>query len=112
MPKYLVVYHAPTAVMQQMASLSAEQQKQGMDAWMAWAKSCGNALLDLGTPLGNGKSVSPGGTADSDKEVCGYSMIEANSMNAAIELLRNHPHFHMPGQCSIEVHEGLALPGM
>ena len=112
MPKYLVVYHAPTAVVEQMAGLSPEEQKAGMDAWMAWASSCGPAPVDLGTPLANGKSLTPDATIDSDKQVCGYSIMEADSMDSAVGMLKDHPHFKTPGQCTIEVHEALALPGM
>lgn len=111
MSRFLVVYHAPTAVMDQMASMSPEQQKAGMDAWMTWAKSCGDALVDLGMPLANGKSVTPAGTVGSDKEVCGFSVMQADSMDNVIGLLKTHPHFMMPGQCSIEVHEAMPLPG-
>ena len=112
MTKFFVVYHASTDVLQQMQSSTPAEQKAGMDAWMAWAKECGSAVVDLGMPLANGKSIMPKAVKDSTKEVCGYSILQANSMDAVVKLLQKHPHFQTPGQCSIEVHEALVMPGM
>ena len=112
MKKFLVVYHATSGAMEQMATLTPAQQKAGMDEWMSWAKEVGSALVDLGSPLGNGMSLASKGAVASAKEVAGYSVMQAESMNAVLGLLKRHPHFRMPGQCSIEVHEALALPGM
>jgi hypothetical protein len=112
MKKYVVVYHAPEDVMAQMAMATPEQAKAGMEAWMAWAKRCGAALVDLGAPLAHGKSLTSSGATRSTKQVCGYSVMQADSMDTVIGLLKTHPHFMTPGQCSIEVHEAQALPGM
>lgn len=112
MKKFIVVYHAPLSALAQMQEATPEQSKAGMDAWMTWAKECGSALVDSGAPLGNGKSLSPSATAESSKEVCGYSVMQAESMDAATKLPKKHPHFMMSGQCTIEVHEALPLPGM
>lgn len=111
MKRYMVVYHAPAAVMEQMARLTPEQARAGMNAWQQWAGRCGPALVDLGTPLANGRSVTPGGVTASKREVCGYSMLQAASLDDAVRLVKDHPHFQMPGQCTIEVHEALPLPG-
>ena len=112
MQKYLVVYHASSDAMAQMAKTTPEQAKMGMAAWMDWAKQCGSALVDLGTPLAHGKALTSKGASGSNKEVCGYSIMQGDSMDAVLGLLKKHPHFMTPGQCSIEVHEALALPGM
>ena len=112
MKKFIVVYHASTSAMEQMGGATPEQAKAGMDAWMSWAQECGSALVDLGAPLGGGMSVTPTATAKSTKEVCGYSIMQADSMDGVLGLLKKHPHFMMPGQCTIEVHEAMPLPGM
>jgi hypothetical protein len=112
MKKFLIVYHASASAAEQMAKATPAQAKAGMDMWMSWAKACGPALVDLGTPLAHGKSLTPKGTAASTKEVCGYSVMQADSMETVLGMLKKHPHFGTPGQCSIEVHEALALPGM
>lgn len=112
MKKYIVLYHAPQSAMQKMANVSPEDAKKGMEPWMAWAQKAGDRMVDLGTPLGNGQQVTKSGTTPSNKEVVGYSILQANSMDEAVELLKSHPHLDWVDGCSIEVHEALPLPGM
>lgn len=108
MKNFLVLYQAPISAMEQMASATPEQAKAGMDAWMAWAQK---AVVDLGLPVGNGTSITKGAVAKGASKIAGYSILQAESMQAATALLEGHPHLHVPG-ASIEVLEGLPLPGM
>ena len=55
MNKYLVLYNSPASAAEQMANATPEQAKAGMDAWMAWAQKSGEAVVDLGMPLGDGR---------------------------------------------------------
>ena len=48
MKKFIVIYHAPKDAMEQTAGMSKEDQAKGMQAWMTWAKNCGDKLVDLG----------------------------------------------------------------
>jgi hypothetical protein len=112
MNKYLVLYRSSTSAREQMASATSEQMKAGMDAWMAWAQRAGDAVVDLGAPLGNGGRVDAQGVSGDGGEVSGFSVLQADSRDAVFELLRGHPHLQMPGGSSIEVHEYLPLPGM
>jgi len=43
-------------------------------------------------------------------DLAGYSILEAVSRDAMMELLQGHPHFHTPGG-QVEVHEMLSMPG-
>ncbi len=81
-------------------------------AWMAWAAKVGDGMVDFGTPLANGVSVTPDGTSPSTREVAGYSIIDAADMDTALALAKDHPHLNMPGGCTVEVHEALPVPGM
>ena len=113
MKKFLVIYHTPTEAAKQMAKTSKEDQAKGMEAWMAWAQKCGDQLVDMGAPLMGGQRLSPGGkSTNSNKEVNGYSILQANDMKEAIGLLQGHPHLGWNADCTIEVHETMALPGM
>lgn len=112
MKKFIVLYHASGDAAQKMAAASPEEMKKGMEPWMDWAKKCGSGLVDMGTPLGNGKKVTKNGTKPSDKEVIGYSILQAMSMDEAVEMLNGHPHLDWTDSCEIEVHECLPLPGM
>lgn len=111
MAKFVFIYHAPQTPAEATPP-TPEQMQEVMGAWMAWADRVGEGLIDLGTPLAGGVNVTPEGTSPSTREVVGYSLIEAESMDAALELAAAHPHLNMPGGCTIEVHEAQPLPGM
>jgi hypothetical protein len=85
-----------------------------MELWMAWATKVGAALVDLGSPLsGVGTVTSSGPQAETSRPfVGGFSILEADSVDAANKLLNDHPHFHATGDASIEVLEFLPIPGM
>jgi imidazoleglycerol phosphate synthase glutamine amidotransferase subunit HisH len=112
MKKFMVMYHAPIDALQQTAGASKEEMEEGMKAWMVWAEKCGDKLVDLGTPLANGmKLLYQGDPESSERQVCGYSVLQAESMEEAKELLTGHPHLGWNPACEIEIHESMALPG-
>ena len=107
MARFLVLYRAPVSAREQMANVTPEQAQAGMEVWEAWAGRAGDAIVDLGAPLGDA-SIVGGGEAYGD--LAGYSILEAASHDAVMELLQDHPHFHTPGG-QVEVHESLPVPG-
>lgn len=112
MSKFIFVYHAPQTPADA-APPSPEEMEQVMGAWMGWAGRVGEGMVDFGTPLAGGVRVaSDGSVAPSERQVVGYTIIEADSAEAALELAQAHPHLQMPGGCEIEVHEAQAIPGM
>lgn len=111
MNKFLVLYHAPVSVMEQMANATPEQMKAGMDAWMAWAKKADSAVVDLGLPLGAGKTIDQAAIKDNSSSLSGFSILQADSVDALTGLLKEHPHLQMPG-ASIQVFESMRPPGM
>ncbi len=111
MKKFLVLYKAPTTAFDQMKKATPEQQKAGMEAWMAWGKSAAGSIVDMGAPLGKSLKVTKGGSASpATNELGGYSILQAESKEALAESLKNHPHFMMPDG-SIEIVEFLPMPG-
>ena len=112
MKKFIVIYHASEDSAQKMASAIPEEMKKGMEPWMEWAKKCGSGLVDMGAPLANGQKVTKNGTSPSDKDVVGYSVLQAENMEKAVEMLKGHPHLDWTDSCEIEVHEAMPLPGM
>jgi hypothetical protein len=111
MKKFLVLYSANVSAGEQIAKTTPEMAKAGMDAWMAWAKKAGSAVVDLGMPLGNPMKVTPTAATPGSSQVAGFSILQAESSNAIAERLKQHPHFKAPGG-RIEVFEFLSLPGM
>lgn len=77
---------------------------------MAWAEKCGDKLLDLGAPLMGGLKLKPdGGSEMSIREVCGYSILQAESMDDARSLMDGHPHLAWTDGCEIEIYESLPM---
>jgi hypothetical protein len=103
--KYLVLYRSNMTAGDQMAQSTPEQAQAGMDAWTAWAERAGDAIVDLGTPLG---VVDAGG--DSGDPIGGYSILQAESNEALSDVLEGHPHKMTGG--TIETLECLQIPGM
>jgi hypothetical protein len=114
MPKYLVLYRSSVPATEQMATSDPEAAKAGMELWMTWAGRVGNAMADMGSPLGSVATVTATGSSAkaSSPFIGGFSVLEADSVDAAKKLLDDHPHFHAPGDPSIEMLEFLPIPGM
>jgi hypothetical protein len=111
MAKYVFIYHA------RMTPADAtppdpEQMEAVMGQWNAWAAKVGDGMIDFGTPLAGGTRVTTEGTSPSTRDVAGYSILEADDFEAALDLASSHPHLSMPGGCEIEIHEAQAVPGM
>ncbi len=112
MKRFIVLYHASVDAMKQSENSSPEEMKKGMEAWMTWAKNCGDQLVDMGNPLMGGQKVLAGGSKEnSSREVCGFSILQAKDMDGALALLEGHPHLGWNEGCEIEVHESMPLPG-
>jgi hypothetical protein len=109
--KFMVVYRSETSAEELMANADPAQAQAGMDAWMAWAKDAGDALVDLGMPLGTGKHVDGSGLSDSESDAAGYSILQADSLDDLISLMQRHPHLMMAGN-TIDVLPILPMPGM
>lgn len=105
MTKYLVLYRSKTSAAEQMSQTTPEQAQAGMQAWMDWANSAGDAVVDLGSPLG---VLDAGG--DGGDPIGGYSILQADSPEALAAVLDGHPHTSWGG--SIQTLEMLAMPGM
>jgi hypothetical protein len=110
MKKFLVLYRAPLASFEQMMKASPEQQKAGMDAWMAWAEKAKGSIVDMGAPLGKNLRVTPAGASPTSNDLGGFSIMQAESKEALGEALKGHPHF-MTGDGFIDVVEMMPMPG-
>lgn len=111
MPKYVFIYHAPPTA-PDATPPTPEQMQVIMDAWSAWAGRVGEGLVDFGTPLDAGVRVTRDGNEPSTRDVAGYSIVEAEDLNAALALADNHPHLLSSPDYEVEVHEALPVPGM
>jgi hypothetical protein len=70
------------------------------------------SILDHGAPLGKTQRINPEGFSDTKNEITAYTIVQAESHEAAAKLFANHPHFMIfPGD-SVEVMEYLPIPRM
>jgi hypothetical protein len=113
MKKFLVLYMAKRAMMEEMMkNATPEQQKKGMDDWMKWMGAHKAALIDGGAPLGKTKRVDAKGASDTTNEIGGYSIVQADSADSATKMFgKDQPHLQMPGAW-VEVIEIMPIPGM
>ncbi len=112
MKKFLVLYKASKSGFDQMKSATPEQQKAGMDAWMAWSKKAAASIVDMGAPLGKSLRVTKDGASPpASNDLGGFSILQAESNEALTGMLEGHPHFMMPDS-TIEVVELMPMPGM
>ena len=105
MAKFLILYRAKVSAAEQMSQNDPEQAAAGMQAWMDWAQNAGDAVVDLGSPLG---VIDAGG--DEGDPIGGYSILQAESATGLAAVLDGHPHMAWGG--TIETLEMLAIPGM
>ena len=84
-----------------------ESQEAGqavMAAWTGWFAGMGAAVRDPGNPVGASAAVAPDGSVGAASAgVTGYSVITADSLDAAVAVARACPHLAANG--SVEVYE-------
>jgi len=113
MKKFMVLYMASGAELEKMMkNYTPEQQKKGMEAWVKWMDANQASLVEGGAPLGKTKRIDANGASDTKNEIGGYSIVQAESHDAATRIFgKDHPHLQMPGAW-IEILEIMPLPGM
>ena len=69
-----------------------EEQDQVMTAWTNWFGTLGGALVDGGNPISQAKAISPDGSVmDATSAPSGYSILKADSLDAAVALAKGCP---------------------
>jgi len=93
MKKFLVLYHAPKDAIAQNANMTPEQAGTGYaNVDGPGKKNVGDKLVELGILFMNGQKIShDGSVANSDKDVAGYSILQAENMDEAKSLLQGTP---------------------
>jgi hypothetical protein len=88
MATFLITYHGGGGMPD-----SAEGREKMMAAFQAWAASVGDAMIDPGAPLGPRKSVTSDGVSDAaaDETLGGYTLISADSLDDAVDAVKDHP---------------------
>lgn len=116
MKNFLAVFIGSEAAMQasgwtQLSDAQRHEREQaGMKAWGQWVESHQDAIVEIGTPLGKTLRVSPAGVESTRNALTAFTIVRAETHEAAAKLFEGHPHFSIfPGD-SVEVMECLPLP--
>ena len=87
MANFLLTFHGEGGMPE-----TKEEQDKIMGAWSDWFGALGDALVDGGNPISAAKAISPDGSVmDATSAPTGYSIIKADSLDAAVELSRGCP---------------------
>ena len=80
-----------------------------MAAWGAWFGAMGDAVVDGGNPLGEGATVSADGSTAAGRtiDVTGYSIITADSLDAAVTHAKGCPVLESGG--TVQVSEAIEM---
>ncbi len=89
---------------------SPEEGKQNMAKYSEWLSSLGDSAVSPANPLKDTNTVKSDGTVNkgSITTMSGYTIIESESMDAALEVAKTCPFLDIGG--SLEVSELMQMP--
>jgi hypothetical protein len=105
MPQYVIAYLGGDK------PSSPEEGKQHMSKYRAWLSSLGDSAISPANPLKNTSTVNSDGTVTTGgtTTMSGYTIIEVDSMDAALSMAKACPFLDVGG--SLEVSELMEMPG-
>jgi hypothetical protein len=96
MTKYLLVYYSGSR------ETEPEMHEESMAPWIKWFGDLGEAVVDAGAPTQQGKIVSKSGVKSvGAKPVGGYTILQADSLDAAIKMAKGSPAITAGGQVAV-----------
>jgi hypothetical protein len=101
MATYVLLYHGGGR------PESEGEQARVMAAWGEWMGKLGSGLVDGGNPTSQSRTVDGKGNVSQTGGdlVTGYSIIKADSLDAAVELAKACPIFLGPNPAKVDVYE-------
>jgi hypothetical protein len=116
MKRFFALFQIPASVMEDWKKNTKPDEmktasEKMMRDWEKWTKAHEKNLLDTGAPLGKTKRVTSNGISDVRNDLNWYSIVEAESHDAAAKIFSDNPHLQIP-QAFIEVMEIPPLPQM
>ncbi len=99
MGKYMLIYTGGMGM-----AAEPEVQQEIMGGWGAWYEKMGAAIVDGGAPFADAKHLKGNGVEDGPlggAPATGYTIIEADSLDAAAGACADHPHLKYDGQVQV-----------
>lgn len=98
--KFFVTYQMPHTGLDAWLQLPEEERKaqeqQMQNEWNAWMEQHRTALTET-AGVGKPKRITAAGIEDARNDLMMYSFVEAESLEAAAEMFKDHPHFGISG---------------
>lgn len=110
MKQYLAIYFGGATKSEKSVPLDEEVQKEFMNAWVKWAKTYKDSIVDVGCPLGRAKVANHAGVHDKGNSMTAYSIVHAESHEEAASIFSEHPHLSLHDDNAIEIIEMKPLP--
>lgn len=104
MTNYVFAYSGGKGVAADEAERNAQYAK-----WGQWFGELGSAVVDGGAAMGTAKTVGPGGSVSDGGSLglTGYSIVSADSLDAAVELAKGCPVVEIGG--AVDVYEAITM---
>jgi hypothetical protein len=104
MANYVFAYSGGRGVATNEAERNAQYAR-----WGQWFAELGSAVIDGGAATGTAKTVGPGGSLSDggSRGLSGYSIVSADSLDAAVELAKGCPVLEIGG--AVDVYEAIAM---
>ena len=90
---------------------SPEEGQRHFAKYMEWLTALGDAAISPANPLKDTHTLGPDGSVTSGGQtgMSGFTIVEADSMDAALEMARSCPFLEING--TLEVSEMIQMPG-
>jgi hypothetical protein len=115
MQRFLVVYLAPIEGIEEWMKIDPEMRKaeeEKMKAqWDQWMEKHKGSFIEETKAVGKTKRITKDGVSDTKNNMMLYSIVEAESHDAAATLFVDHPHFGIP-DATIEIMPATSLSEM
>jgi len=104
MTNYMFAYSGGSGVSADEAERNAQYAQ-----WGQWFEELGSAVVDGGAAMGTAKTVGPGGAVSDggSRDLSGYSIVSADSLDAAVELAKGCPVLGIGG--AVDVYEAISM---
>jgi hypothetical protein len=86
-----------------------KREHEGMIAWGSWVEKNKANIVGIGAPLGKTIEVNASGLHNIRNQMAAYTLVQAETHEAAAKIFLSHPHFTIfPGD-SVEIMECLPI---
>lgn len=101
MKKFVALFCIPAAAIKEWMEKVDEatrkkQTDEMMESWKKWMADHKDSIVDEGHPIGKTKRVTKDGIADARNELNYAMIIQAESHEAAAQLVKDSPHLQIP----------------